>query len=94
MSLDLLIPFGILLALVIYLIYTRNNFEKDITTLYEKKFDEWKKHSTIEQEKTSHKELVGLVFKKDYKITIELLDENIEAQLKRGKFEVSNIKDN
>ncbi|MDD3008688.1 MAG: hypothetical protein RBR70_00470 [Arcobacter sp.] len=93
MGLDLLIPFGILLILVIYLIYTRNNFEKNIVSLYEKKFDEWKKHSTIEVEKTSHKELVGLVFKTDYKINIELLDENIESQLKRGKFEVSNLKD-
>ena len=92
MSLDLLIPFGILLSLVIYFIYTRNNFEKDITNLYEKKFDDWKKHSTIEIEKTSHKELVGLVFKTDYKVTIELLDENVESQLTRGKFEVSNIK--
>ena len=92
MSLDLLIPFGILLSLVIYFIYTRNNFEKDITNLYEKKFDECKKHSTIEIEKTSHKELVGLVFKTDYKVTIELLDENVESQLTRGKFEVSNIK--
>ena len=93
MGLDLLIPFGILLILVVYLIFTRNNFEKDITKLYEKKFDEWKKHSTIEKEKTSHKELVGLVFKTDYKINIELLDKNIESQLKRGKFEVSNLKD-
>ena len=94
MALDLLIPFGILLILVIYLMYSRNNFEKDITKLYEEKFEEWKKHSTIEEEKTSHKELVGLVFKTNYKINIELLDKNIESQLKRGKFEVSNLKDN
>lgn len=94
MSLDLLIPFGILLIMVIYLIYSRNNFEKDIVSLYEEKLDEWKKHSTIEKEKTSHKELVGLVFKTDYKINIELLDESVESTLKRGKFEVSNIKDN
>ncbi|QKF65851.1 hypothetical protein AVENP_0271 [Arcobacter venerupis] len=94
MGLDLLIPFGILLIMVIYLIYSRNNFEKDITKLYEEKFDEWKKHSTIEKEKTSHKELVGLVYKTDYKINIELLDATVESALKRGKFEVSNIKDN
>ena len=93
MSLDLLIPFGILLIMVIYLIYSRNSFEKDITSLYEKKFDEWKKHSTIEKEKTSHKELVGLVYKTDYKVSIELLDENVQSALTRGKFEVSNIKD-
>ena len=94
MGLDLLIPFSILLIMVIYLIYSRNNFEKDITKLYEEKFDEWKKHSTIEKEKTSHKELVGLVFKTDYKVNIELFDETVEPTLKRGKFEVSNIKDN
>jgi len=93
-GLDLLIPFGILLALVIYLIYSRNNFEKDITQLYEKKFDEWKKHSTIKTEKTSCKELVGLVYKTDYKVSIELLDESTKSALERGKFEVSNIKDN
>ena len=92
MSLDLLIPFGILLIMVIYLIYSRNSFEKDITSLYEKKFDEWKKHSTIDKEKTSSKELVGLVFKTDYKLTVELLDETVESQLKRGKFDVSNLK--
>ncbi len=92
MSIDLLIPFGILLILVVYLIFTRNNFEKDITKLYEEKFEEWKKHSTIEEEKTSHKELVGLVYKTDYKINIELLDSNVESALRRGKFEVSNIK--
>ena len=92
MELDLLIPFGILLILVVYLIFTRNNFEKDITKLYEEKFEEWKKHSTIEEEKTSHKELVGLVYKTDYKINIELLDSNVESALRRGKFEVSNIK--
>jgi hypothetical protein len=91
-SFDLLIPFGILLVMVIYLIYSRNNFEKDITKLYEEKFDEWKKHSTIDKEKTSHKELVGLVYKTDYKINIELFDSNVESTLKRGKFEVSNIK--
>jgi hypothetical protein len=76
------------------LIYSRNIFEKDISSLYEKKFDEWKKHSTIEVEKTSQKELVGLVYKTDYKVSIELLDKSVESALTRGKFEVSNIKGN
>lgn len=92
MPYDLIVPFGILLALVIYLIYTRNSFEKNVVDLYEKKFDEWKKHSTIDKEQTSSKELVGLVFKTDYKLTVELLDETVESQLKRGKFDVSNLK--
>ncbi len=93
MGLDLLIPFGILLIMVVYLIYSRNNFEKDITKLYEEKFEEWKKHSTCEKEKISQKELVGLVFKTDYKVNIELLDESVESILSRGKFEITNLKD-
>lgn len=93
MSIDLLIPFGILLILVVYLIYSRNNFEKNIVNLYETKFDEWKKHNVIEQKQISQKELVGLVFKTDYKVTIELLNEEVESPLKRGKFEVLNLKE-
>ena len=93
MALDLLIPFGILLILVIYLIFTRNNFEKDIVSLYEEKFKKKKKHSIKEKEKTSQKELVGLVFKTDYKVNIELLDESVESILSRGKFEITNLKD-
>ena len=93
MTLDLLIPFGILLILVIYLIYTRAKFEKNIVKLYEDKLEEWKKHSIKEKEKTSQKELVGLVFKTDYKVNIELLDESVESILSRGKFEITNLKD-
>ena len=93
MALDLLIPFGILLILVVYLIFTRNNFEKNIVSLYEEKFEEWKKKKKKEKEKTSQKELVGLVFKTDYKVNIELLDESVESILSRGKFEITNLKD-
>ncbi len=93
MALDLLIPFGILLILVVYLIFARNNFEKNIVNLYEEKFEEWKKHFIQEKEKTSQKELVGLVFKTDYKVNIELLDESVESILSRGKFEITNLKD-
>ena len=67
MPYDLIVPFGILLALVIYLIFTRNSFEKDVVELYEKKFDEWKKHVKIEENREPTRELMGLVFKKGYK---------------------------
>jgi hypothetical protein len=90
---DMLIPFGILLALVIYLIYTRNSFEKNITKLYEEKFEEWKKHTSILDEKEPGKELMGLVFKKGYKVEIELLNEDVKSNLERGKFEIKNFKD-
>lgn len=90
MGLDLLIPFGILFALVIYLIYTRGKFEKNIVDLYEKKFEEWKENSDSNpsKEKTVCKELVGLVYKEEYKISIELLDNSVNSALQRGKFSI------
>lgn len=94
MSLDLIIPFLILLLLVLYLIYTRNKFEKSMLALYEQKFDEWKKNSKIQENKTvSSKELVGLVFKSEYKFCIETFDENTKLALEKGRFKVQNFKD-
>ncbi len=93
MSLDLLIPFGILLTLVIYLIFTRSKFEKDIVQLYEKKFEEWKDTSTVnDKEEVPHKELVGLLYKTKYKLHIELLDEKVKPTLEKGKFTINNLK--
>lgn len=93
MSLDLLIPFGILIILVIYLIYTRSKFEKDIVQLYEKKFEEWKNTSTVnDKEEVAHKELVGLLYKTKYKLHVELLDEKVKPTLEKGKFTITNLK--
>ncbi len=88
MSLDLLIPFGILLALVIFLIYSRTKFESQTIKEYEEKFENWKAHAKPEEKeiKESKKELVGLVFKKDGKIDIELFDEFSNDRIQRGKF--------
>ncbi len=94
MGLDMLVPFGILLALVVYLIFTRSKFEKEVVDVYEKKFDEWKEFSTATtKEVEPSKVLVGLVYKTGYKVSIELLDESPKAQLEKGKFEISDIKD-
>ena len=93
MAYDMLIPFGILLVLVIYLIYTRNSFEKNMVFLYESKFEEWKKHINVAEDKEVTKELAGLVFKKGYKVEIELLNEDVKSSLERGKFEIKNLKD-
>ncbi|PLY05931.1 MAG: hypothetical protein C0625_11385 [Arcobacter sp.] len=93
MSLDLLIPFGILIVLVVYLIYSRSRFENDIVSLYDKKFDEWKDATLItnnNEEKKVCKELVGLVFKEEYNITIELLDDSVSSPLQRGKFSIKD----
>ena len=88
----MLIPFGILIALVIYLIYTRSKFEKDVVEVYEKKFDEWKEYSAPAQKQTACKNLVGLVYKTEYKLSIELLDEKVKPTLEKGKFDITNIK--
>ena len=88
MTLDLLIPFGILLVLVIYLISSRTRFEKQTVKEYEEKFENWKVHSKPEtkENQETKRELVGLVFKKDGKIDIELFDEFSKDKIQRGKF--------
>ncbi|MBS9782334.1 MAG: hypothetical protein KGV43_00865 [Arcobacter sp.] len=91
MSLDILIPFLVLLVLVIYLIYTRNKFEKDILSLYEKKYEEWKENTDNKKEKKASKDLVGLVFKEGYKIKVELLDESIKDTLEKSKFSINKF---
>ncbi len=91
MSLDILIPFLILLGLVIYLIYTRNKFEKDIVSLYEKKYEEWKKTSSNIKEEKVNKDLVGFIFKEGYKTKIELLDERVRDTLEKSKFTISKF---
>ena len=90
MTLDLLIPFAILLILVIYLIYTRTKFEKDMLKLYEEKFEEWKKHTPIQTEEKPRKELVALVFEEEYKLKVEMF-KDIEDRLKRAKFDTKLI---
>lgn len=88
MSLDLLIPFSILLVLVIYLIYSRNQFEQKMLSLYEEKFEAWKKHTTVNKEKTVSKELVGLIFKENDKINIELRNHSVKRRIEQGKFDI------
>ena len=94
MSLDLLIPFGILLALVVYLIYSRSKFEKDVVQLYDKKFEEWKESSDFSAvEKPEPKVLAGLIYKTGYKVDIELIDETVMRSIVKGSYQVKNIKD-
>ena len=90
MGLDLIIPFLILLILVIYLIYTRNKFEKEIVEIYEKKFEEWKNNSTKVEATPTYKEFVGVIYKENYKIKIELLKKDEKEKLLKGKFEISD----
>lgn len=79
MSLDLLIPFGILLALVVYLIYSRTIYEKEVVSVYEDKFEQWKEHTDLRKPEVPAKELIGLLYRTKHKYEIEVLkDENID----------------
>lgn len=89
MPLDLLIPFAILFILVVYLIYTRQKFEKNVVDIYEKKFEEWKDNSdTSNKQSLETKELIGLVYKKGYKVHIEFLDEQYYDKINKEKIEI------
>lgn len=86
MSLDLIILFSIMVAIVAYLMYSRASYEKNVVSIYEQKFQEWKEHGNKEEK--SCKQLVGLVYEKDYKLTIEVLDNNCIQRLEAKKFEI------
>ncbi|WP_419770751.1 MAG: hypothetical protein ACNI3C_02920 [Candidatus Marinarcus sp.] len=88
MNLDLLLPFGIIVALVVYLIFSRNKFEKSVLDIYEAKFEEWKKHNSSNSSPVISKELVGLIFKENGKINIELINKEIKSKIEKGKFEI------
>ena len=90
MPIDLMIPFGILFAIVIYLIYSRQKFEKSMLETYEEKYEQWKENTpTVEaEEKKECKELVGLVYKTGYNIDIELFNTDLNERISRGKFKI------
>ncbi len=90
MPIDLMVPFGILFVMVIYFVYTRQKFEKNVLNIYEEKFEQWKKHASVidPAEKKECKELVGLVFKTGYNVDIELIDNSLSDRLSRGKFNI------
>lgn len=88
MNLDLLLPFGILVAMVVYLMYSRHKFEKNIVSMYENKFENWKEHHAPKDKPVQHKELVGLMFKENGKITVELQNTSVKRAILQGKFDI------
>jgi uncharacterized membrane protein YraQ (UPF0718 family) len=87
-GIDIIIAFAILVGLIVYFIYSRTKFEKNIVNLYEQKFEEWKIHNPSSTSKPSCKELVGLVFKQNGKLSVELFKSEVKQTLKQGKFEI------
>ena len=85
---NMIIPFIMLLIITIALFLERRGHENKMADIYEEKFEEWKKFSTIEKEEKKCKELVGLVFLEDSKLDIQVLDKKIIDRLERKKFTI------
>lgn len=88
MELDLLLPMGILVAIVVYLIYSRSQFEKNMLELYEHKYEQWKKHHPTSNKEEETKTFVGLIFKENGKLFIELHEKSQKRHLEQGKFDI------
>ena len=85
---DMMIPFIMLLIVTIALVLERTHHEDKIVDEYEEKLEEWKKHSTVNQEEKKCKELVGLVFLENSKLDIQVLDKKIIDKLERKKYSI------
>ncbi len=85
---DLMIPFIMLFILTIALVLERKYHESTIVDIYEEKFKVWKEHTKCDKEEKTCKELVGLVFLEDEKLTIEVLDKKVEDRLERKKYNI------
>lgn len=88
MPIDLMIAFGILIALCVYLIYSRQRYEQKIVNVYEEKYEEWKKNAETTSTPKECKELVGLVFKEGSKVNLELFEDKYYDRIKRGKIDI------
>jgi len=85
--LDIAFPMGILLCFVVYFMYSRASYEKNTLKDYEKKFEQWKKNNpSSEEENTRKKEFLGVVYKKNNKIFIELEDKEYLLAIEAKKF--------
>lgn len=85
---SMMIPFIMLLAITIALVLERRFHEEKIVNIYEEKFEQWKQHATLDENKPKPKELVGLVFLEDEKLTIELLNDKVLDRLERKKYSI------
>ncbi len=85
---DMMIPFIMLLIITIALVLERKYHEDKIVDIYEGKLEEWKKHATVNPEEKKCKELVGLVFLEDSKLSIELIDKKVQDKLERNKYTI------
>jgi hypothetical protein len=88
---DLTIPFIILLLVVIFLLINRSRFESDVKKQFEDELEKYKLLEKKEVIKPKSKELKGLVFEVDGKISIEIFDETTKSKIERSKFEIKDF---
>jgi len=86
---NMMIPFIMLLIITISLVLERRYHESNIINIYEEKFEQWKKHTPLSEDKPKTKELVGLVFLEEEKLNIELLDDKVLDRLERKKYSIT-----
>ncbi|QOG12129.1 hypothetical protein [Arcobacter sp. FWKO B] len=87
---DLIIPFIMVVAIVIYLIVGRAKFEKNLKEQLSKDYEIYK--STLIQTKNEDtKELVGLVFEKEGQIFIECIKDSAKSKLESGKYKLKDF---
>lgn len=94
MSIDLLIPLGILLIIIIYLIYSRTRFEEDILKTYENKYNHWKENSSDikkDQNIEDSKKIVGFIIRDGYKLRLKVFDKSSHNMIQRDKYKLENI---
>ena len=88
---DLTIPFIILLLVVIFLLINRSRFESDVKKQFEEDLEKYKLLEKKEVIKPKSKELKGLVFGVDGKVSIEVFDETTKSKIERSKFEIKDF---
>lgn len=88
---DLTIPFIILLLVVIFLLINRSRFESVVKKQFEEELEKYKLLEKKEVIKPKSKELKGLVFEVDGKVSIEIFDETTKSKIERSKFEIKDF---
>lgn len=88
---DLTIPFIILLLIVIFLLINRSKFESDVKKQFENELEKYKLLEKKEIIQPKSKELKGLVFEVDGKVSIEIFDETTKSKIERSKFEIKDF---
>jgi hypothetical protein len=91
---DIIVPFLLMLLIIVYLIYTRGAFEKELKESVASEFESWKEYEKSKELKSSALEsssFIGFITKSGDDIKILSFDKDINLKLKDAK--ISLIKE-